>query len=129
MDRILLDCMVLSIGIALALGSVMYFGGPKILAIYNKDPEVIHAGMEVLSYTTLTYFLCGLMDLFPGALRGMGRSGVPMLLSIIGTVGIRVLWIFAIFPGTQKCSSAFRILPGILDRNDFHASDLLLFCP
>ena len=111
MDHILLDCMVLSIGIALALGSVMYFGGPKILAIYNKDPEVIHAGMEVLSYTTLTYFLCGLMDLFPGALRGMGRSGVPMLLSIIGTVGIRVLWVFAIFPAHRSVAVLFVSYP------------------
>ena len=38
------------------------------------------------------------MDLFPGALRGMGCSAVPMILSVIGTVGTRIVWIFGIFP-------------------------------
>jgi len=59
---------------------------------------VIQCGVEILSITTVPYFLCGIMDLFPGALRGMGYSAVPMVLSIIGTVGMRVLWIFVFFP-------------------------------
>ena len=38
------------------------------------------------------------MDLIPGALRGMGHSAVPMVLSVIGTVGVRILWIYVFFP-------------------------------
>lgn len=38
------------------------------------------------------------MDLIPGALRGMGHSAVPMILSIIGTVGTRIFWIYWVFP-------------------------------
>ena len=98
MDRVLVDCLILSVGVALALGSVAYFFGPEILQIYTEEPDVIASGMEILAYTTLTYFLCGIMDLFPGALRGMGHSGVPMILSILGTVGTRIVWIFGIFP-------------------------------
>ena len=69
-----------------------------ILQIYTEDAEVIACGMEILAYTTITYFLCGWMDLFPGALRGMGYSAVPMVLSVIGTVGTRMVWIFWHFP-------------------------------
>ena len=52
------------------LNAAYAFGG-EILKIYTTDPEVIGCGMEILALTTVTYFLCGVMDLFPGALRGM----------------------------------------------------------
>lgn len=98
MDRVLIDCMILSVGAALALGCGAYFFGAEILQVYTEEADVIQCGVEILSITTVPYFLCGIMDLFPGALRGMGYSAVPMVLSIIGTVGMRVLWIFVFFP-------------------------------
>ena len=98
MDRVLIDCMILSVGTALVLGCGAYFFGAEILQIYTEEADVIQCGVEILSITTVPYFLCGIMDLFPGALRGMGYSAVPMVLSIIGTVGMRVLWIFTFFP-------------------------------
>ena len=98
MDKVLVNCIVLTVGVALVLGGGAYVFGPELLRIYTSDPEVIKCGMEVLLYTTVTYFMCGLMDLFPGALRGMGHSAVPMLLSVIGTVGTRIVWIYMIFP-------------------------------
>lgn len=98
MDRVLMDCMILSVGAALVLGCGAYFFGAEILQIYTEEADVIQCGVEILSITTVPYFLCGIMDLFPGALRGMGYSAVPMVLSIIGTVGMRVLWIFVLFP-------------------------------
>ena len=98
MDRVLMDCMILSVGAALVLGCGAYFFGAEILQIYTEEADVIQCGVEILSITTVPYFLCGIMDLFPGALRGMGYSAVPMVLSIIGTVGMRVLWIFVFFP-------------------------------
>ncbi len=68
------DCAILSISIAVVLGGLAYCFGPQILTIYTSDPKVINCGMEILAYTSITYFLCGIMDLFPGALRGMGYS-------------------------------------------------------
>ncbi|MDO4283904.1 MAG: MATE family efflux transporter [Eubacteriales bacterium] len=111
MDRVLLDCIALSVGVAVVLGSSAYFLGPEILRIYTDDPEVVQAGMEILLFTTTTYFCCGLMDLFPGALRGMGHSAVPMILSIIGTVGTRIVWIFLIFPYHRSLSVLFISYP------------------
>lgn len=98
MDRVLIDCMILSIVVTLLLGGGACVFGKQLLHIYTSDSEVITCGMEILLYTTATYFLCGIMDLIPGALRGMGHSTVPMILSIIGTVGTRIVWIYGIFP-------------------------------
>ena len=111
MDRVLLDCGILSFVIALVLGCGSYMCGGEILKIYTEDPEVIRCGVEILSITTVPYFLCGIMDLFPGALRGMGHSGVPMILSIIGTVGTRIVWIFWIFPQHRSLYTLFISYP------------------
>ena len=111
MDRVLLDCMSLSVGVALTLGCGAYFFGPELLKIYTSDADVIRCGVEVLAFTTVPYFCCGIMDLLPGALRGMGYSGVPMILSIIGTVGTRIVWIFGLFPAHRSLSFLFISYP------------------
>ncbi|MCI5526303.1 MAG: MATE family efflux transporter [Dorea sp.] len=111
MDRVLFDCIILSVAVMLTLGGGMYFFGPEVLKIYTTNPRVISCGMEVLTYTTLTYFLCGIMDLLPGSLRGMGYSSVPMILSIIGTVGTRIVWIFGIFPNHRSLDILFISYP------------------
>ena len=111
MDRVLIDCMILSVVVTLILGSSVYIFGPELLHIYSNQADVIRYGMEIFSYTTVTYFLCGLMDLFPGALRGMGYSTVPMILSIIGTVGVRIIWIYGLFPSHRSLTFLFLSYP------------------
>ena len=111
MDKVLRDCAILSIAIAAVLGGLAYSFGPQILTVYTSDPKVINCGMEILAYTSITYFLCGIMDLFPGALRGMGYSAVPMVLSVIGTVGTRIVWVFGIFPNHRSLSVLFVSYP------------------
>lgn len=112
MDRVLMDCLILTVGISLLLGCGAWFFGPQVLGIYTQDAQVIQSGMEILSITTVTYFLCGIMDLFPGALRGMGHSAVPMILSVIGTVGTRIVWIFGCFPHHRSLHFLFISYPG-----------------
>lgn len=111
MDRVLFNCLILSVTVALALGVGAYAGGNTLLRIYTSDEAVIACGMEILLYTTVTYFLCGIMDLIPGAMRGMGRSAVPMILSIIGTVGTRIVWIYLIFPSHRSLAVLFISYP------------------
>lgn len=112
MDRVLLNCMILSVSVSVVLGVGAYEFGDQILGIYNTEEKVIRCGLEILSITTVPYFLCGIMDLLPGALRGMGHSAVPMVLSVIGTVGTRVVWIYGFFPGHRSLHFLFISYPG-----------------
>ena len=112
MDRVLVDCMILSVGVSVVFGVGAYLFGSQILKIYTTDAEVIQCGLEILSITTVPYFLCGIMDLIPGALRGMGHSAVPMILSVIGTVGTRIIWIYLIFPQHRSLYFLFISYPG-----------------
>lgn len=112
MDRVFADCMILSTAVSAVLGVGAYVFGSQVLRIYTADTDVIQCGLEILSITTVPYFLCGIMDLIPGALRGMGRSAVPMILSVIGTVGTRVLWIYGFFPQHRSLHFLFISYPG-----------------
>jgi len=98
MYRVLVNCIILTVSVSAAMGIGAYAFGGQLLKIYTSEADVIRCGLEVLSITTVPYFLCGIMDLFPGAMRGMGHSGVPMILSVIGTVGTRIVWVYLLFP-------------------------------
>lgn len=111
MTKVLFECIGLSMAVSLILGCSAYFFGNKILWIYTDNAAVVKSGMEVLTYSTVTYFLCGIMDLFPGALRGMGYSTVPMILSVVGTVGTRLVWIYGVFPKHRSLDVLFISYP------------------
>lgn len=105
-----------------------WFFGPQVLSIYTREKDVIESGMEILAITTVPYFLCGIMDLFPGALRGMGHSAVPMILSVIGTVGTRILWIFGFFPHHRSLYFLFISYPASWIITIVMPGHLFLFC-
>lgn len=94
--------------LGLSLGALMYAMGPTLLSIYITDSqEAIGYGMTRLAFICLPYFLCGLMDVTTGALRGLGASFVPMLICVLGVCGLRIGWLYTIFqvPGfhTPQC--------------------------
>lgn len=111
MDKILMECLGLTMVVALVLGGGSYLFGSELMHIYTKSADVVACGTDIMLYTTVTYFLCGIMDLFPGALRGMGHSAVPMILSVIGTVGTRVVWIYWVFPQHRALDFLFISYP------------------
>ena len=111
MDKVLLECLGLTVIVALVLGGGSYLFGAELMHIYTKSTKVIECGVDIMLYTTVTYFLCGIMDLLPGALRGTGHSTVPMILSVIGTVGTRIVWIYVIFPCHRSLDFLFISYP------------------
>lgn len=78
-------------------GWAAYLLGHNLLGIYSKTPKVIEAGMNRLSVIATTYALCGMMDVMVGILRGMGYSIMPMIVSLLGACGLRILWIATVF--------------------------------
>lgn len=83
--------------VGLVLGNAAVLFGNQLLSIYSDSPEVIAAGMVRLHYISKVYFLCGIMDVLVGALRGIGYSVLPMVVSLLGACGLRLLWIATIF--------------------------------
>ena len=82
----------------LGLGLLIWSFGPQLLSVYITDSaQAISYGMIRMTYLALPYFLCGMMDVSTGALRGMGASFVPMVISVLGVCGIRIGWILTVF--------------------------------
>ncbi len=96
--KILWICLGCVMVVGLCGGLLAYSFGPTLLSIYIRDSaEAISYGMIRLGFICIPYFLCGLMDVSTGALRGMGSSIAPMIISILGICGLRIGWIYTIF--------------------------------
>ena len=91
---------VMLIGVPLCVLSTVF--GPQLLSIYVSadDPArdaVIAMGMIRTYYVTTPYFLCGIMEVCCGMVRGLGKSGLPMVVTIFGACVMRIVWIYTIF--------------------------------
>ena len=91
-------CLILASLTGIVSGWGIFFTGPDLLKIYNPDPEVVRWGMIRLKYLVTVYFLCAGMDVINGALRGLGQSLTPMIVSLMGVCVFRVAWVYYIFP-------------------------------
>lgn len=105
-----LSCVIVT-GLVLGLSAVLL--GNTLLSIYTTNPEVVSSGKIRLLYICGPYFLCGMMDVMVGALRGIGYSILPMIVSLIGACGLRLLWIATIFqiPAFHSIETIFSSYP------------------
>ena len=110
-NRILPLCAALVLGVGLALGSGAYLLGNQLLSIYSSDPEVIAYGLERMLLVCTPYALCGVMNVLVGAMRGLGSSLTPMVVSIFGVCVLRVVWIYTVFPLAPSFAMLFLSYP------------------
>ena len=95
--KVLINCLIIVAITGLVLGNSAYFFGKYLLSAYNNEAEVISYGLIRLSIISTMYFLCGLMDVMVGAMRGIGYSILPMIVSLVGACGLRIVWIYTVF--------------------------------
>ena len=96
-NRILVRAQICVIATGLILGGSSYLFGYQLLNIYTDSRAVMDAGITRMMYVCLPYFLCGMMDVMVGGLRGLGYAILPMIVSLIGACGLRLVWIFTLF--------------------------------
>lgn len=101
--RVLLLALLQVVVIGVAITQLELFFGEELIMLYispdaqNKE-AVIAITMDIITLLLNTFFLCGILDVMSGSLRGIGYSISPMLVNIIGICGVRILWIFVFFP-------------------------------
>lgn len=110
-NRITLLCLavVTVIGVVMGVGATL--AGNTLLHIYNSDAEVIAYGLERMRFVCMPYFLCGVMDVMVGSMRGLGYSILPMIVSLAGACGLRVIWIFTVFAADRTLDILFLSYP------------------
>lgn len=104
--RILFSCVGLVTAFGLTLGLSVYAAGGTLLTIYSSDPSVVKWGLIRLSLLCAPYAICGVMDTMVGMMRGLGYSIAPMIVSMVGVVGVRLGWIYTIFAASAATQPA-----------------------
>lgn len=94
-------CLGVVTAIGLGMGLLFLLLGPQLISLYNQDPAVIEAGMERMRVILPMYFLCGLMDVMVGQMRGIGYSVLPMIVSLTGACLLRIIWIMTVFAANK----------------------------
>ena len=85
----------------LAISSVMFIGAQPLVAFFCPDADVVPIGIELVRFLAPTYITYILIELLTGAIRGAGKSMVPMIISILGVCGLRLAWIFFVVPANH----------------------------
>lgn len=69
-----------------------------LIGFYTDAPDVMAIGCHRMKYICLTYFLCGIMEVGTGALRGIGVATRAMIVSILGVCGVRLVTVLLCAP-------------------------------
>lgn len=109
--KVAVQCLILVTLIGAVFGNLAIYFGDTLLGFYSSDPEVIAFGLRRLTIMCRVYFLCGLMDVTVGVLRGLGAAMSPMIISLTGACGLRVLWIFTVFQWHRSLETLYISYP------------------
>ncbi len=109
--KVLLLCIIEdAIATASAIALVLFFG-KGLLAIFNNDPQVINIGYTRLMTVFFAYTFSMLYENMSGYLRGFGISLLPAILTVIGVCGVRLMWIFTVFPAHRTFRAIMLVYP------------------
>lgn len=110
-NKILVECIffVTAIGLVMGNGAVLF--GEQILGLYSSDQEVIAYGLQRMAVICTTYFLCGIMDVMVGSIRGLGYALMPMIVSLMGACVFRVVWICTVFQWNRTLHTLYLSYP------------------
>lgn len=97
-SRVYHICIAIATVVTIVMGVGAYLAGRQLLGLYTTDAQVIDYGMRRMLITLVPYFTIVLMNVTVGVLRGLGSSILPMVMSIGGTCGLRILWIYTLLP-------------------------------
>lgn len=98
-DRVAWQCTCFAALFGLVTGNLAYLFGGQLAGIYAPgEPDVVQQALVRMVFICCPYFICGVMDTLVGILRGLGSSVIPMITSIVGACGLRLLWVAFVFP-------------------------------
>ena len=103
---IMYNCFLITSIIGLTLGSLVFLFRAPLLSLYgvvdgtegSMEALAMYAATTRLLYECVPYFLAGVMEVCTGVLRGLGRSMLSTVISLVGVCLFRVIWLGLVFP-------------------------------
>ena len=101
----------LGIGCGVVICSLIFLLRNHMILLFTKDPAVIEYAMIRILCTGAPHFLIGTYEIPGGCLRGMGKSIIPMIISIVGTCAFRLIWVFTVVSTHHEFSTLCLVYP------------------
>ena len=98
---------VYSFGIAAILGVLIHIFCSPLLYLFTNEADVVAAGSIRLGILSLSYCLSGFMDNATAACRGLGKTLIPTIIVMLGSIGFRILWLYTIFAHFHTLKSLY----------------------
>ncbi|MBR6531212.1 MAG: MATE family efflux transporter [Clostridia bacterium] len=95
--RIYFNCIGFTVVIAAICCTFLLTFGTQVLGIFSTDPAVIEMGLVRMRLFAITYVLNSILDVTTGQMRGLGKSVIPMVVTMAGVCGLRIVWVFTVF--------------------------------
>ena len=79
------------------IGGLLFIFREPFLYMFTNDKEAVDYALIKTTLFIPSFILGGIMDVSTNALRGLKYSTLPMIVSIMGACGLRVLWVYTVF--------------------------------
>ena len=110
-DRVIKWSLLYAVVVPTMVGLVFYAMGPWLLSIYTDSPEVMEQGLLRMLMIGSMYGILGVVSVFSGVLRSMGHSTATMCITLLGTCGLRIVWVNTVFAAVGTSQSLYICYP------------------
>lgn len=109
--RIYFNCVGFTVVIAAICCAFLLTFGTQVLGVFSTDPAVIEMGLIRMKLFAVTYVLNSLLDVTTGQMRGLGKSVTPMIVTMAGVCGLRILWVYTVFQAYRSMEVLYLSYP------------------
>ena len=81
------------------------------IRFFTTEPEIIRYAAIRMEYVLLFQFIASSYEISGAALRGIGYSMTPTVLTIFGTCLLRLVWIFTVVPLSKSYETLLAVYP------------------
>lgn len=104
-------CMVLSVVLCLSCNILFYWQKEFFVGLFTTDTEVLRYGFTRVSIVLTMQWIACSYEIAGGALRGLGYSALPAVLTVFGTCLLRLVWIYTIYPLYPTYDTLMMVFP------------------
>lgn len=104
-------CMVQDFIFTAAISGVILLSGHALLRIFNTDPEVVRIGYIRILILISAELVNVVIEILSGAMRGHGQSLIPAIVSLMGICGVRIIWVYTVFPFSKTFATIMAAYP------------------
>ena len=93
------------------ISALILLSGHALLRIFNTDPEVVRLGYTRILILISAELVNVVIEILSGAMRGHGQSLIPAVVSLAGICGVRIIWVYTVFPFSRTFNTIMAAYP------------------